>query len=155
MKKIKLLLITLFALLIVFKGLSVFAGEIVIIANRDYPGDSISLLQLKDIYLGEVTMIKDVRIKPVEQKDELIRRKFIERVTGLSVSGYKAYWIKKFFQEGTVPPLIKSSAREVIEAVKQNRGGIGYIWADEAKNLEGIKILLRIKIDNGKYKGQH
>ncbi len=149
MKHIKILLIMAITMgLIILNSLVVLAGEIDIIANKDYPLDSINIIQLKDIYLGEVTMIKDVRIRPVEQKDELIRKKFIEKITGLSVDGYKAYWIKKFFQEGTVPPLIKSSAKEVIEAVKHIKGGIGYVWADEVKGVKDIKILLRIDTNN-------
>src|SRR3990170_298833 len=79
---------------------SASAREIAIIANQDYPLSSISASAVKNIYLGEKTSEGGVKIKPMEQRDETIKKRFIEKVMGSTVDGYKAYWIKKFFQEG-------------------------------------------------------
>src|SRR3989304_6566604 len=102
---------------------SAYARELAIIANKDYPLNSISASAVKDIYLGEKTSEGGVKIKPMDQKDEAIKKRFIEKVMGSTVDGYKAYWIKKFFQEGVTPPTAKDTPSEIIDAISNTGGG--------------------------------
>lgn len=127
---------------------SAYARELAIIANKDYPLNSISASAVKDIYLGEKTSEGGVRIKPMDQKDEAIKKRFIEKVMGSTVDGYKAYWIKKFFQEGVTPPTSKGSPAEMIQAISQTGGSVGYVWTDEVKSDSGVKVLLKIEVGN-------
>lgn len=124
------------------------AREIVIIANKDYPLNSISASVVKNIYLGEKTSESGVKIKPMEQRDEAIKKRFIEKIMGSSVDGYKAYWIKKFFQEGVTPPTAKGTPSEIIQAISQTSGAIGYVWEDDLKGDAGVKTLLKIEVGN-------
>src|SRR5574337_582839 len=116
---------------------SAYARELVIIANKDYPINSISASTVKDIYLGEKTSEGGVKIKPMEQRDEAIKKRFIEKVMGSTVDGYKAYWIKKFFQEGVTPPTTKGTPSEMIQAISQTAGAVGYAWVDDIKGESG------------------
>lgn len=122
------------------------ARELAIISNKDYPASTISAAMVKEIYLGEKVSEGSIKIKPMEQNDEAIKRKFIEKVVGSTVDGYKAYWIKKFFQEGITPPTSKATSNDVIQAVGQTSGGIGYVWGDEVKG--DVKVLLKIEVGN-------
>lgn len=124
------------------------ARELVIIANKDYPLNSISASVVKNIYLGEKTAEGGVKIKPMEQRDEAIKKRFIEKIMGSSVDGYKAYWIKKFFQEGVTPPTAKGTPSEIIQAISQTSGAIGYVWEDDLKDASGVKTLLKIEVGN-------
>ena len=124
------------------------ARELVIIANKDYPLNSISASVVKNIYLGEKTAEGGVKIKPMEQRDEAIKKRFIEKVMGSTVDGYKAYWIKKFFQEGVTPPTAKGTPSEIIQAISQTSGAIGYVWEDDLKDASGVKTLLKIEVGN-------
>ena len=124
------------------------ARELVIIANKDYPLNSISASVVKNIYLGEKTAEGGVKIKPMEQRDEAIKKRFIEKIMGSSVDGYKAYWIKKFFQEGVTPPTAKGTPSEIIQAISQTSGAIGYVWEDDLKDDSGVKTLLKIEVGN-------
>ena len=124
------------------------AKEIAIIANQDYPLSSISASAVKNIYLGEKTSEGGVKIKPMEQRDETIKKRFIEKVMGSTVDGYKAYWIKKFFQEGVTPPTAKGTPAEIIQAINQTSGAIGYVWVDDVKGDSGVKVLLKIEVGN-------
>lgn len=121
-----------------------YAEEIVIIANRAYPSNSISLATLKEIYLAEKITEKGVRIKPYDQKSSRIRKKFVTKILGVGEDAYNAYWIKKVFQEGGVPPLTKSASDDVIRAVGDEVGGIGYVWKQES-HASNIKIILTIE----------
>jgi len=120
------------------------ARELAIISSRDYPANSISAARVKEIYLGEKLSEGSIKIRPMEQSNDTIKRKFIEKVVGSTVDGYKSYWIKKFFQEGVTPPASKASSAEVIQAVSQTSGGIGYVWAEEVKG--DVKVLLKIEV---------
>ena len=123
------------------------ARELAIISNKDYPASTISTNKVKEIYLGEKMSEGSIKIRPMDQNDELVRRKFIERVMGTTVDGYKAYWIKKFFQEGIAPPTAKASSAEMIHSVANISGGIGYVWLDEIR-VDSVKILLKIDVGN-------
>lgn len=127
---------------------SAYARELAIIANKDYPADSISATTVKDIYLGEKTSERGIKIKPMEQRDEEIKIRFIERVLGSSMDRYKAYWIKKFFQEGVMPPAVKGTPSEVLTVISQTKGAVGYIWTDDVKKDSGVKVLLKIEVGN-------
>lgn len=122
------------------------ARELAIISNKDYPAGAITTARVKEIYLGERLSEGHIRLTPMEQNDESIKKKFIEKVLGSTVDGYKVYWIKKFFQEGITPPAAKASSSEVIQAVNQTSGGIGYVWGDEVKG--DVKVLLKIEVGN-------
>lgn len=122
------------------------ARELAIISNKNYPAGTITAAMVKDIYLGEKTAEGSVKIKPMDQNDETIRRKFVEKVMGSTVDGYKAYWIKKFFQEGVTPPTARASSAEVIQAVSKTPGGIGYVWGDDVKG--DVKVLIKIEVGN-------
>src|SRR3989304_484769 len=127
---------------------SAYARELVIIANKDYPLNSISASAVKDIYLGEKISEGGGKIKPMEQRDEAIKKRFIEKIMGSTVDGYKAYWIKKFFQEGVTPPTSKGSPSEIIDAISNTGGAIGYVWVGDVKGESGVKVLLKIEVGN-------
>src|SRR5437660_1211162 len=45
------------------------AKELAIIADKTFPVDTITLSTLQEIYLGKKEIIGDVRLKPVDQRD--------------------------------------------------------------------------------------
>lgn len=127
---------------------SAFAEDIAVIVNEIYPLSSTSPQEIKQIYLGEKQYEGSLKIIPIDQKDSLpIKQKFIEKVLSTNPETYKGYWIKRFFKAGDVPPVIKASSEEIIDAVIQNPGNVGYVWAGEANGKSGIKVILTIKAD--------
>lgn len=129
-----------FLILVVFSTVSL-ADEIAIISNKEYPVDHISMSTLREIYLGEKLIEGDIRIKPFNHKDHKIKILFLKKVLGFNEDKFNAYWIKKVFQEGGVPPVMKNSSTDMIKAVEEEKGGIGYVWKHEAV-APHIKILL-------------
>lgn len=138
-------LLNIVALFTLLASTTLYAEEIAIIANRAYPANHISLATLKEIYFGEKNTESGIRIKPYDQKSNRIRKKFLTKVLGVGEDGYNAYWIKKVFQEGGIPPVMKETSDEVIRTIKEEPGGIGYIWKYEG-DLSGIKILLTVEV---------
>jgi len=127
---------------------SAFADDIVVIVNEHYPLSSVQLSEVKKIYLGEKKFEGNLQLKVLDQRSSsTIRTKFITEVISITPEAYYGYWLKKFFQEGGFPPLVKDNSLEVIDAVIKDKGSIGYIWGEEANGKNGIKIILIIKGD--------
>jgi ABC-type phosphate transport system substrate-binding protein len=121
------------------------AQTMAIIAGTSFPKDQLTMKELKAIYLGETQLLKDLWIHPIDQRENRpIRKSFLELVVHMSRERYIDYWNRRLFRQGGFSPMLKSTGREVIEAVRERDGGVGYVWLEEARNQPGIKILLSI-----------
>jgi len=121
------------------------AADIAIIAGDDFPKGSLTSAEVKDIFLGNMEMIEGTKVFPLDQKDsEEIKKEFMKRIIEMSVIWYNRHWTKRVFREGGTPPAVKGTQDEVIRGVKEKKGTVGYIWKDEAKGKDGIKILLTL-----------
>ncbi len=124
------------------------ANELAVIAGKDFPVDTMTLSTLKEIYLGEKEIIGNVRLKPIDQRDsQQIKFLFLDRVLHLSRDGYITYWNNRLFRQGGIPPSLKQNPVEVILAVEETEGAVGYVWLQEAKVAKDrVKILLTIDV---------
>lgn len=122
------------------------SDDIAVIVNKRYPVDAATILEIKKIFLGYKEYEGGLKIVPVDQEGE-IRNRFVKKVLSLSIEQYTGYWLKKVFQEGTVPPLTKANSKEVIDTVLRENSAIGYVWLEEAKGKAGIKVILIVKAD--------
>ncbi len=119
------------------------AADIAIISGDDFPKNSLTAGQVKDLYLGNVEMIEGTKIFPLDQKDtDPIKKDFLKTVVGMSPDEYKSHWMKRVFRDGDAPPAVKNAAEEVTRGVREKKGTVGYIRKDEVKGKEGIKVLL-------------
>ena len=117
----------------------------VIIAGTSFPKDRLTIQELKALYLGETQLLQDLRIHPVDQREnQLIRKRFLERVVQMTRDRYIDYWNLRLFRYGGFSPLLRNTGREVIETVREQDGSLGYVWLEEARNEPGIKILLTL-----------
>ena len=124
------------------------ARELAIIANKSYPFNQITVEALKEIYKGEKTVVGGTRIHPLDQKEPVIKKVFLNEIVGKSIDQYNVYWIKRVFQEGGVPPEIKSGSDDVLDTITHGTGAVGYVWKSEAAGREDIKILLTIEVNH-------
>jgi hypothetical protein len=144
------LFIGLFLLLGVFleEPSAVLAEDLVIIANEVFPADSISMFDLMEIYTGHYVVFKNFKIQPLDQTDDQrIKKAFLNKVVQFTPDGYKAHWLKWTFKTGRQPPLVVSNSIEVIHTVQKDKNGIGYVWAQDVENANGIKVLLKIPVN--------
>lgn len=121
------------------------ARDIAVIVNHDLNIESLSLEEVRRIYLGEIQFLGEKRPKPVDQdENEEIRQVFLREVLRMSKPDYTKYWLHLVFQGGSNVPILRPNSAAVVETVRHLKGGIGYIWADEASDVKGIKIALII-----------
>lgn len=143
MSKLNLLL---FAWTLLVGAVSTEAREIAVIINARSPINSLSLEEVKGIYLGEIRLLGGKRLKPIDQQEnQEIRQAFLKQVLGMSQASYLKHWIHRIFQDGIDAPILRGDSAAVIETVRESEEAIGYIWADEALSARGIKIVLTLR----------
>jgi hypothetical protein len=119
---------------------SVWAQELAVVANPEAP--NISPDYIKRIYLGFVKTLPDgTPALPLVMKGA--PETFFQKVLGISQKDFKAHWLTKALSGEGIPPR-EVGADEIVNLVKTNRGAIGIVPADKARQ-EGLKILLEIK----------
>jgi hypothetical protein len=137
-RKIVLLLFSIF-IQFFFIG-SVWAQELAVVANPEAP--HISPEYIKRIYLGFVKTLPDgTPALPLVMKGT--PETFFQRVLGISQKDFKTHWLTKALAGEGIPPR-EVGADEIVNLIKTNRGAIGVVPADKARQ-EGLKILLEIK----------
>jgi hypothetical protein len=137
-RKIVLLLFSIF-IQFFFIG-SVWAQELAVVANPEAP--HISPEYIKRIYLGFVKTLPDgTPALPLVMKGT--PDTFFQKVLGISQKDFKTHWLTKALAGEGIPPR-EVGVDEIVNLIKTNRGALGVVPADKARQ-EGLKILLEIK----------
>jgi len=119
---------------------SVWSQGLVVVANPESP--NISPDYVKKIYLGFVKTLPDgTPALPLIMKGS--PDTFFQKVLGISQKDFKAHWLTKALSGEGIPPR-EVGVDEIVDLVKRNRGAIGIVPANKARQ-EGLKILLEIK----------
>ena len=118
------------------------AIDIAVIVNASGPLLNATGKEIKSIYLGEKRFEGKIKVVPFNYKEGTVKDKFIKEVAGKLGKEYKLYWTRKIFQSGIAPPKILYTPRELINAVRANRGGIGYLPRNRLKDAEGITVIM-------------
>jgi hypothetical protein len=113
---------------------------LVVVANPEAP--NIPSDYVKRIYLGFAKTLPDgTPALPLVMKGT--PDTFFQKVLGISQKDYKTHWLTKALAGEGIPPR-EVGVDEIVYLVKTNRGAIGIVPADKARQ-EGLKILLEIK----------
>lgn len=117
--------------------------ELVLIVNKDFPfKEKISVDLLKKIFLGKINLEQSIKIFPANQQNLEISKKFLDIYVGMSPVVYRNYLVKMLYSEGIKIPKIMKTPADMIKYVKENEGGIGYVWkTDLPDNEKDIKII--------------
>ncbi len=103
-------------------------AETVVIANVRHADISLTMEQLKKIYLGKLTRLPNGSIvQPLDQPDGPERDAFYLTLTGKSSAQMKAYWSRQMFTGLGQPPIEASSAEAVVKEVGKDPEHIGYV----------------------------
>ena len=82
-----------------------------------------------------------VPAQPVDQSlSSPVRMQFVKDVLGQTRGEVQDYWLKRMFSGNEVPPPVRDSDGAVIEYVRANSGGIGYVGSGGALP-EGVKVV--------------
>jgi ABC-type phosphate transport system substrate-binding protein len=126
-------------ILILIFGSIVFGAQYSIIISKKAPVSSISVEQIRDIYLQKRHTVGDQQIIPLNLVgQDPSRIAFENTVIGMERDRLNAYWVKQHFQ-GNSPPITQSSHESIKAFVQNVEGAIGYIPSSMVDN--SVKVL--------------
>ena len=115
-------------------------AQVVVIANPGVKAMEVSKSDLKEIFSGNATALKDgSRVVPILLKGGTAHEEFLQAFIGKSDSAYRAGWRSLVFSgQASMPKSLETDAA-VVDFVAHNAGAIGYIG--KASPHEGVKVL--------------
>lgn len=127
--------------------LPAYAENIAVIVNEQSPlfievKDSFQIKDARDIYLGKKRFWGKSLIKPLNQRNEKILSTFIKKVCAMNLNEYKHHLVVSELESGMDAPKVLESSTEVKEQVRTDRSMVGYIWENEANDVQGIRVIL-------------
>lgn len=138
---IKLLL----PLVLIAAGMELAQAGIAVVVNADNPTDMLSKEAAARLFLKKDTSFKTgAKADPVDHSNSSqLREKFYTEVVNKNPSQMTAYWSRMIFTGKAAPPRnVGNSDEEVINAVVNNSGAIGYI--DTRSVDQRVKVLLTV-----------
>ena len=123
--------IMLFLILYLSSVVSVWAGSIIIIANKDVSLSSLTGDELQRIFLGKKTTWNNgKKIVPVCLKSGKSHESFIRNYMDMNASQFDIFWKQVVFIGTGRPPRSFVDEAYVVQFVMSTKGGIGYIDSD-------------------------
>jgi ABC-type phosphate transport system substrate-binding protein len=115
-------------------------AQAIIIANPSVKSADVSKSDLRDVFTGASTSLKDgSRVAPVLLKQGAAHDEFLAEYIGKTDTPFRAGWRSLVFSGQATMPKSFDSEAAVVEFVAHNAGAIGYI--SKATPHEGVKVL--------------
>ena len=117
-------------------------SEFQVVVNASNPVLALEREELSRLFLKKVTSWSDGRaVMPVDRTEASpVRQAFTAHVHGRAVRAVKRYWQQKIFAGRAVPPVEKGTDAEVLEFVRANANGIGYVSAGASPGA-GVRVI--------------
>lgn len=104
------------------------AEEVVVVVSARSTISELSEGEIADIFLGRLGRLGKTVVTPLDQAEgSPARDEFYREFTGKSPAQVKALWSKLIFTGRGRPPRALASDREVLQALRDNPGAIGYV----------------------------
>jgi ABC-type phosphate transport system substrate-binding protein len=121
---------------------SAMAATFQVIVNADNPATSLPAKTVQDFFLGKTTKWSDgtivVAIDQIEKS--AVREAFSNTVLKKKVEAVKSYWLTMIFSGRGTPPVELKTDAAVLDAVRTQRGAIGYV-SGETKLVPGVTVI--------------
>ena len=132
-------------LVLIAAGMELAQAGIVVVVNADNPTDMLSKEGAARLFLKKDTSFKTgLKADPIDHGNESqLREKFYTEVVNKNASQMTSYWSRMIFTGKAVPPKsVGNTDEEVINAIMNNSGAIGYI---DARSVDKrVKVLLTV-----------
>ena len=128
------------AILCLFGAQIAHAADLKIIANPNVGASSVSVDELKGVYLATKTSLSDgSHVEPVLQKEGPIHEAFLKEFVGKAGTALETYYRSLVFTGKAAMPRTIGSDADMVAYVAKTKGAIGYVSAGAAS--AGVKTL--------------
>ena len=133
-------LLPLVAAVVMFGSVHALAGNVRIIANPSVKAETISVSEIKNVFLEERNSLRDgTHVEPVLSKGGPVHATFLREYLGQNDDALQNYYRTLVFTgKGSMPKALHSD-EEVVAYVSRTRGAIGYV--SSSTPLDGVKTL--------------
>ncbi len=123
-----------------------FARELVVVGNSNFPKQSLSLQEIQSIFLSKKCFIDGKRVLVMNfEVNSSLRRCFEKHILKKSQASLERYWRKAYYK-GKRPPKIVTSKEMLFLYLQTVQPSIGYVDANATSNRE-VKVLYRVGCD--------
>ena len=123
---------------------STASAQVAVIVHPSNTTSSVSMDELRSIYLGRTTLFGKTRIVLISHPEP--RTLFDEAVLHMSPTSLKRHWIGMVFSgDGSVPPRVIEDSEELKQFVARTPGAIAFL---DGRLTDGTVKILRI---NGRF----
>jgi ABC-type phosphate transport system substrate-binding protein len=115
-------------------------AQVLIIANSSVTADSASKSELRSVFTGESSRLKDgSHVKPVLLKEGPAHTAFVSGDLSMSEAGLLICWRQQVFSGQSTMPRSFASEAEEVAYIAQTPGAIGYIGTSTPH--DGVKVI--------------
>ncbi|MGA7750476.1 MAG: hypothetical protein WBQ69_01750 [Gallionella sp.] len=115
--------------------------HLVIVASADSSIKSMSIKEVRRVYLGAIIVVNGVEVKPLlNQSDKLVTEMFLQKVLFMSADAYERQSISRSFR-GESSPKAYNDLADLLAALKTNNMAITFMSYDTAIATPGIRII--------------
>jgi ABC-type phosphate transport system substrate-binding protein len=115
-------------------------AQVLIVANPGVKGASISTRDIRDVFTGVSTSLRDgSHVTPVLLKAGPVQQEFLHLYIGKEDTAFRATWRSFVFSGQGMMPKDLDSDSAIVEYVARTPGAIGYIG--KGSPHEGVKVL--------------
>jgi hypothetical protein len=115
-------------------------AQVIVIANPGVKTSEVSKGDLKDVFTGAATSLKDGSgVVPILLKAGTVHEEFLQAYIGKNDTAYRAGWRSLVFSGQASMPKSLDGDADVVDFVAHHTGTIGYIG--KATPHDGVKVL--------------
>ena len=120
---------------------AVRAEDVVVIVNAGGPLISLTLPDVRALYLGERQFVGPEPAVLLHLPEGDVKAAFLSRVVGRTLKEYKLHWLQRVFQEGATLPKVAAGPEAMVGLVATRRNSVGYVPASLVRDTPDVKIL--------------
>lgn len=122
--------------------LSLGSKKILIVVDKNFKEENLTLLEIKEIFLSKKRFVDGEKILAMNYEfNNPLRECFEKNILKKSRRSLERYWRKAYYK-GKRPPKIVKSTKMLLSYMKEVQPSIGYIGSDELLN-KGLKVVYR------------
>ena len=118
------------------------AEDVVLVAGKDSPIESLSSLDIRKIYFGISVTIEGETIHGLRNRDDdRLNQIFLQSVIAMSQRSYERRLLSLTLKFGTPRPVLVDDREESLRWLAEKPTTITYMWKNNAKSEPGVKII--------------
>lgn len=135
-------LILLFSFFLLLGVMDCFAGELIVVANKNVKDVQLSKDDIKAIFLGKKTEWSDSsKISFVVLKNKQDEEDFMKNYVGKSFDQFNNYWKQQVFTGNGQMPKAFDNVKDLVDYVSKTDGAVGYLSSDTpAADLKKLEV---------------